>query len=468
MPLSFLINLSTETGIFPEGLKLARVTPIFKKGDHNDLSNYRPISILCSVSKIFELNIKKQLCNFFTKYNLLTTSQHGYTKGKGTETALSELQNTIVNALDNRKHVLGLFVDFSRAFECVDHKLLLTKLFKYGVRGLPLQLLESYLSNRKQIVQVNKTYSSAIEIEQGVPQGSVLGPFLFLIFANDLIIYLNSNPGVQATCYADDTNIVIIENDTTSLNMLAEKTYDQVITWSEKNNLILNKTKTNTMLFKNRSSHTQADIFYSFQLKSWTKILGITVDSDMTWTSHIDNLCSKLRRSCFGLRFLNNHCDVHVLLMVYHANFHSHLKYGILNWGRSSTVERVFILQKYAIRILAKLGFRDSCRDSFKKLNILTLPGVYILEACTYVHKNLSSYEALRAMHKYDTRAKNKLLAPKHRTMFFEKNLEYLGCKLYNALPDSVKDCRSIGSFKKSVKKILMEKTCYTVDEFLR
>ena len=184
--LSFIINLSFRTGIFPDKLKIARVTPIFKTGDPNDVNNFRPISVLSILSKIFERAMCTRLTAFLNKNELLSPNQHGFLQSRSTETALFSFTKTVNHSLENKEHTIGVFLDFSKAFDSLNHDILIKKLENIGVRGMPLKLFHSYLVNRKQMVAYNKLTSSLQTVSTGVPQGSILGPLLFLVYINDM------------------------------------------------------------------------------------------------------------------------------------------------------------------------------------------------------------------------------------------------------------------------------------------
>ena len=199
-----IFNLSIKTGEYPDPLKIAKVIPIFKKGDPSLASNYRPISVLSCINKIFEKILFKRLYNFLEKYNILYEFQFGFRQGHSTEHALVEIVDKIKHAIDNNELTCGLFLDLSKAFDTVNHNILLQKLEHYGIRGTALNLFKSYLSNRKQYVQIDKCKSKTLPITCGVPQGSVLGPLFFILFINDLP---NCCPEGKIRLFVDDTTL---------------------------------------------------------------------------------------------------------------------------------------------------------------------------------------------------------------------------------------------------------------------
>lgn len=288
-------------------------------------------------------------------------------KGRNTLSALCEYQNLIVNNLDKQSSALGLFIDFSRAFDQIDHALLLHKLSRYGIRGIALKLLESYIIKRYQIVELNGTLCKPRVVTRGVPQGSVLGPLLYVIYSNDLANYI-ARKNVTLVCYADDTNLLITGRNVSETIQDANKLYDyydRAVMWAKNNCLLLNRDKTVSVVYsitrlprpKNISNTSSLD----FNLSSHVNMLGVTFDEALSWDKHIDVLCAKLRSCCFAIRFLSNHCSLEILINIYHANFHSLLRYGIVIWGGTSLVSRVLIIQKYAVRILGQLSSRASC-----------------------------------------------------------------------------------------------------------
>uniref|UniRef100_A0A8C6WF21 Reverse transcriptase domain-containing protein n=1 Tax=Neogobius melanostomus TaxID=47308 RepID=A0A8C6WF21_9GOBI len=286
VPLTHICNLSFSTGEFPNHMKIAKVVPIYKSGDNHLFTNYRPISILPQLSKILEKLFAARLDSFINKYNLLSDCQYGFRNNRSTAHALINLTEEVTNHIDNKLYSLGIFIDLQKAFDTIDHKILLNKLQNNGIRGIANNWLKSYLTERKQYVQIEEHVSGWRNITCGVPQGSILGPQLFLLYINDLC---EVSTKLKFILFADDTTILCSSKDlqllisevTTELHKLKE--------WFNRNKLSLNILKTKMILFGKRNSKVQIKINIENtqieQVKEYT-FLGVIFNHEVSWRPH--------------------------------------------------------------------------------------------------------------------------------------------------------------------------------------
>lgn len=452
-PISTLVNKCMEEGVFPDELKVAVVTPIHKSNDRNVCSNYRPVSVLPAVAKIFEAVLRNRLTEYFQGFELFSQSQHGYRKNKSTTTALLQLVRGVGRALDDCQLAQVVACDLSKAFDMVSHKELLSKLEYYGVRGVAYKMFESYLENRTQAVRWNGDMSGRLAVEYGVPQGSMLGPLLFVIYTNDLV-------GGMSHCescvlYADDTTFLVTGNTLEEITQKTENTLKDARFWFESNKLKMNESKTQVMSFCTRPGGVEDSI----------KLLGVYVDSRLSWSAHGDHLGRRLPAAVYAILRMKRVATHQCARVAYYTGFHSLVSYGIMIWGSSSMAAGIFRMQKRAVRALCGLRSSESCRDMFKREKILTVPSIYILACLKYVHAHGDEFVQNHDHHWHYTRYGGLFEIPYHRIKTTQQEVGYWGVKLYNHLPREIKGL-ALHSFIGAVRKLLLERTIYTMQEF--
>lgn len=472
VPLTFLINLSLESGIFPEKLKMSSVIPLHKKGSKLDVNNYRPLTMSSSFSKLFEYAMFYRLSSHLDKYKILTEHQHGFRVDHSTMTAIHDFYGCVLRGFDSGEFPFGVFCDLSRAFDCVDHDLLLEKLNWYGVRGVVADWFRSYLGGRSQFVSVrhgaNFVESSTILVERGVPQGSILGPILFLIFVNDITDFL---PGCDLIMYADDTSAVVSSNSVSESENKVNALLFNINAWFSRNKLFLNADKTKYLIFHSVYNKTQFDTHVlannaEIERVSSVVFLGLHIDDQLTWRTHCDKLISKLNSVCYQLRTLRTVIDRSSLLSFYYAHVHSRLLYGITFWGASSASGDVFLAQKRIIRCIAGIDTRQSCRPYFKEWKILPLAAVHIFELLLYVYRNKEKFVCNEDIHHYNTRSKLDFHIPNYSLRVTEDSPRILGLRLFNALPHELRMASSLMHFKRVIRAFLLHDTVYSINEF--
>lgn len=469
--LSDLINDSFLYGCYPDELKLSKSIPIYKnKGPKDDFNNYRNVCMQNQIAKIFETAFNDRLVKFLETHSILNDYQHGFRKAKSTSTALAGLCSFIYESLNEKEHTIALLFDLSQAFNSIDHTLLLEKLWRIGIRGLAYDWIDSYLKNREQKVVIENEHSDTVKVRLGVPQGSILGPILFLIFINDLPLYC-STPDTEII-YADDTNFAIKASNTKELIKKANICADEFSSYCKSQGLLVNVTKSKCITFlpKNISPNLSCLIKLekrSIEQVNCVKFLGVILDEKLTWEPHINMICQKLSKVCFLIRNIKNTVSFEVLKLIYFGLVESTLSYGLIFWGASAHLQRAFISQKKIIKCIVGVSLQTSCKPLFIQMKILTLPCLYIFYLVTNVKKNHCLYTLNSDIHSHNTRNKNKIHQPFSRLSLGQNSFDYKGIICYNKIVTKIGNMENPNSFKNNVKTYLLSNPFYSLDEFL-
>ena len=471
-PLSVVINQSFFTGIFPVRLKMAKVIPIFKKDDDTVFTNYRPISLLPVISKLFEKIAYTQFYTYLTTNRLLNTSQHGFRTLHSTESAAYEFIDVVNSFLDSGLIPVSVHLDLSKAFDTLDHSILLKKLQFYGVAASSLQWFRTYLGQREQFILFDGLKSSVLNLTTGVPQGSVLGPLLFLVYINDISL---SSHMSHTILYADDTTLVFptspsnIESCFQTINREISKVSD----WLKANKLCINSKKSRYMVFHYNQRTFDYDNFpplyidnSAIERTSEFNFLGLIIHETLNWKAHIAYISTKISRATGCLKRLQNTVPSHVLKAIYNSLILPHLNYCILAWG--STISRVFKLQKKAIRIINNQKYNSHTDPLYKGNKMLKLSDIYTLKALKfhyqYTHNNVPFYfrnifAPNTNPNPYDTRFRHREIPqiPHHSSS--SNTLRYKIPKIVSSMHSSVTDkvgSHSYEGFSYYVKQYLI------------
>ena len=473
-PICYLFDLSFKSGYIPTLLKTAKIVPIYKTGETDKFTNYRPISLLSSFSKLLEKVAGTQIMNYLNKFKLLYNHQYGFRAGHNTTQPLIHFLDKIYNALNKpqSEYTLGLFIDLTKAFDTCDINILLKKLDHYGFRGTSNSWFENYLKGRKQFTSIRGVNSSLEEISCGVPQGSILGPILFILLINDL-----PNASKFFTIlFADDTTLQFSSINLQHLYSLANVELAKIAEWFKANKLTLNASKTKYILFRKKK---QSVNFESLKLfiddkeidrigtgckNESFKFVGINLDEYLTWSYHIKAIKNKTSTAVYALAKVRNLLPSNIKLTIYNSLFRSYVEYGISCWGKIACpdMKKIFTLQKRAVRLIDNSKSMSHSDPIFLKYNILKI-------------NDMVDFNQAMFMFKYT----NGLLPDSFENMFnklgnFDRSLSYQVdllnfsslqtfpsytlLKIWNNLPLELKRSTSINLFKNKIKKALFEK----------
>ena len=415
----------------------------------------------------------RRLYRFLEHHKVLYSLQFGFRENHSIDHALVSLTEAVRNTLDNKRLGCGIFIDLQKAFDTVNHRILLSKLEHYGVRGCALEWFRSYLSDRKQYVSVNGSNSDLLSITCGVPQGSVLGPLLFLIYINDLP---NASKKLTFYLFADDTNIYYESKDLSNLLKIVNKEFRLIKRWLDANKLSLNMDKTNYIIFHSFSRNVPSEFTIKIGKKhvkrvKFVKFLGLLLDEHLSWKYHLSELSKKLARTC-GIFFkIRNLLPLDVLLCLYNALFLSFLQYGLIVWGQTfaSYIDPIFKLQKKAVRSISFQPRLSPSLPIFKDLKLLKLFDIFKVRLLTFVYDSINKtspccfhnfYLFSSSVHRYSTRQASQgdlYLFCKDSLQYGLKSIRYLGAKLWNELPVELRNTPSKISFKKQLKIYLLK-----------
>jgi len=481
-PLAHIVNLSLSTGLVPSNMKIAKVIPIFKKGNASQFNNYRPISILPVFSKVLEKVVSNRLIEFVSVTNQIYKHQYGFRKGHSTIHPIIHLLNQIANENDkiSKNLTMAVFLDLSKAFDTISHNILISKLENMGIRGVAKCWFESYLSNRKQFMSIQNAKSTTQVINCGVPQGSILGPILFLLYVND-IEHATTLPVLS---FADDTSVTYSSNNLNLMYKTMNTELENLNQWFRANKLSLNVNKTKYMIFRPSSNYRHVDnlnllinntaierIGNNCNTKCF-KFLGILVDETISWKHHIDSICKKISRANYIINKVKNILNKSSLLTLYHSLVQCHINYGLPVWGSSTHINRLTIMQKKTMRIINRKRYNHHTEPLLKNNEVLKVDDHYKFTCSLFMQllklgKLPNSFNTLNYFTISDRpiRQQNMLLTKMKfsRTKFSQNLSLHQFPKIWNDLEPNLRQITSYIVFKKKLKAHFLDKYSHIV-----
>ena len=469
-PLVHICNLSFWSGKVPKDFKIGKLIPVFKKGDPHIFSNYRPITLLPSFSKILEKLVYKRLLKHIDKNNLLCNSQYGFRNKSSCAHALIDLHDHILNELNKNLHTIGLFLDLSKAFDVIDHDILLSKLDNFGVRGIAREWFRDYLADRYQFTQYNNFVSHRERIQYGVPQGSILGPLLFLIYINDLS---SVSSFFHFVLFADDTNMIASHNDFSELIRMVNLELVKVVDWFNANELIINYDKTNVLYFHcKKNDHTVNDVQISMNginlnVCSCVKFLGVLLDDKLSFQDHRLYIANKISKNIGILYKLRSILPEKDLFMLYNSLILPYLQYCNITWANVGTTKLGIFhkFQKKALRICTNSHYQAHSLPLFHRLRTLNVYDIHKIQSAILMFnvynnlspKNISQMFVLnKSIHSYNTRSSTKYHYQKVITKAMFNSIRHNGPRIWNQLNNELRSCTTLSSFKSQLKTSLI------------
>lgn len=479
-PLVHLINLSFTTGILPKQWKESVVSPVYKTGDKKNPNNYRPISVINNIAKIFEKCVKNRLLNFFEKHGVITERQYGFIKNKSTQHAILDLINHLTTNLNKSKKCLAVFLDLAKAFDTVSHRALINRMYNVGIRGPALRILENYLLNRTQYTKVANKISDPCNITIGVPQGTVLGPILFLIYMNN-IANLKQFCG-HLVSYADDTAMVFVGDTWDEVYKEAEKSLYITQQWLSYSLLNLNVHKCKFLTFSLTSEdqpnndhlcihNTKCNFRQNcscpyVQKEKKVKYLGIIVDQHLRWDDHTNYLNKKIRLLTHIFYSLRDILHKRNFLLVYNSLIESVLRYCIVIWGGlyNNALNNLQRTQNGLLKIILKKPRLYSTELLYSECGIFDIKALFYYHCLLYMFNKYNP--ELLSNKTYQTRSvSNKWVdIPLYRKSHLQRFVFYVGPKLFNILPPYLKTIKSYNLYKKEIKKFILDKKITKAD----
>ena len=450
------VNIAIDNAIFPTNCKLADITPAHKQNDKLEKNNYRPVSVLSAISKIFERKLYYQIDNFFQ--NRLSKLQCGFRKGFSAQHCLIVLIEKWKRAMDQKKYAGLLTSDLSKAFDCINHDLIIAKLEAYGFGYSALKLVRSYLRNRFQRVKINSSYSSWIEITSGVPQGSILGPLIFNIAAIDLFLFFN-NLAPDVANYADDNTPYVTDYSINRVTERLEKDSVVLLNWIKINYMKANPNKFHLLSEVDNNLSVNVDNCKIFN-EGAVKLLGFTIDSKLLFDEHVTNLCNKASQKLHALARVAQYMDIPKKRMIMKAFINSQFGYCPLAWMFHSRLlnNRINKIHERALRIVYG-DITSSFEELLNRDNSVTVHErniqVLAIEVFRVIKGNspeiMNDIFTLKDQVSYCS--KFPFVSNNVRTVAYgTQSLSYLGPKIWSLIPQDMKNLDTVDKFKKQIK----------------